>query len=236
MRRSFAPFALLWLVVVAQSIAQTVAKQDTPESLTATYNQAMLAKQWPQAVAAAQQLVGLKATSLNLRYLGNAQLYSGLSDEALATYGQAIAAAEKEKPAEGKPLKEWNDGLSQIYVGKGNALLKLKRTSEAIETYNQAAGLAINAGKAYFNVCAVYYNNGNTKDSAAACRKSVQADPTMANAWFVLASDLFADAPIADSKVTATPEMREALEKYLALAPQGPHAVDVKEMLEMLTK
>jgi len=40
----------------------------------------------------------------------------------------------------------------------------------------------------------------------------------------------------AQSKVQASPETREALEKYLALAPDGPHAADVKAMLEMIAK
>jgi tetratricopeptide (TPR) repeat protein len=134
-------------------------------------------------------------------------------------------------------LVNWKDGLSQIYIGKGNALLKLKRTEEAIEAYNQSAGLASNAGQAYFNLCAVLYNMVKTQESAAACRKCVQADPTKANAWFVLGSDLFADLPVtAQGKVQASPETREALEKYLALAPDGPHAADTKAMLEMLTK
>ena len=197
----------------------------------------MQAKEWPRAAATAQQLVALKATSLNLRLLANAQLYSGSADAALATYDQALAAARHEKPAGGQPMNEWNDGLAQIYIGRGNALLKLKRTAEAIETYNQAAGLASNAGLAYFNVCAILYNIGNTHDSAAACRKCVQADPTRANAWFILGSDLFADSPIdSQGKVIASPETREALEKYLALAPDGPHAADVKAMLQMIAK
>ncbi|MGA3262776.1 MAG: hypothetical protein ABSC47_01885 [Terracidiphilus sp.] len=196
----------------------------------------MQAKEWSSAVATAQQLVALKATSLNLRLLANAQLYSGSADAALATYDQALAAAEKEKPAEGQPMNDWKDGLAQIYIGKGNALLKLKRTTEAIDAYNQSAGLASNAGLAYFNVCAVLYNNGNTHDSAAACRKCVQADPARANAWFILGSDLVADAPIDNGKVVATAETREALEKYLALAPDGPHAADVKAMLQMIVK
>ena len=237
MRRSFALFALLLLVVVARAGSQAPTAQNTPESLTAAYNQAMQAKEWPHAVAAAQQLVGLKATPLNLKLLANAQLYSGSADEALETYNQALAAAEKEKPVGGQPMNEWKDGSAQIYIGKGNALLKLKRTAEAIEAYNQSAGLASNAGLAYFNLCAVLYNNGNTQESAVACRKCVQADPSRANAWFILGSVLFADSPInAQGKVTASQEMREALEKYLALAPDGPHAADVKAMLEMIAK
>ena len=207
-----------------------------PETLTAAYNQAMQAKDWPRAVTLAQQLAAQQATSLNLKLLGNAQLYSGSADAVLATYEQALAAAEKEKPADAQAVVKWKDGLSQIYIGKGNALLKLKRTAEAIAAYNQSAALASNAGQAYFNVCAALYNIGNTHDSAAACRKCVQADPSRANAWFVLGSDLFADAPINNGKVAATAETREALEKYLALAPDGPHATDVKAMLEMIAK
>jgi tetratricopeptide (TPR) repeat protein len=240
MRRSApilaAAFLLLLFALPAAPQVSNSAGEQNPEALTALYQQAMLAKEWPRAIAAAQQLVALKATSQNLKLLGNAQVYSGAADAALATYEQALAAAEKEKPADDQAIGSWKDGLAQILIGKGNALLKLKRTAEAIETYNQAAGLASNAWQAYFNICAVFYNNGNTHDSAAACRKSVQANPSRADAWYVLGSDLFADAPIDNGKVAANPEMREALEKYLALAPDGPHAADVKAMLEMIAK
>ncbi len=241
MRRSIQILAaaLLQLLFVLPAAPQTSnsAGEQSSEALTAQYNQSMKAKDWPGAIATAQQLVALKVTSLNLKLLGNAQLYSGSADAALATYGQAMAAAQQEKPAQGPAMAGWKDGLSQIYIGKGNALLRLKRNDEAIAAYNQSAVLAANQGLAYFNICAVLFNIGNTKDSAAACRKCVQADPTRANAWFVLGSDIFADLPpVAHGKVAASPETREALEKYLTLAPDGPHAADVKAMLEMLSK
>ena len=213
------------------------ASQPEPDALTARYNQAMLAKDWPQAVTTARELVNVRATSENLKLLGNAQLYSGSASEALSTYDRALAAAELEKPAAGQAVDKWKDGEAQIRIGRGNALLKLHRNPEAIEEYNHAAELAANPAKAYFNVCAVLYNLGDTKNAPAACRKCLQADPSMANAWFVLASVLFADAPVsAQGKVTASSETREALEKYLALAPDGPHAADVKAMLEMMAK
>ena len=228
--------ALLPLLLGLPSAAQTAA-QNTPQALKATYDQAMQAKDWPAAIAAAQQLVDTNATSENLRLLGNAQLYAGAAEASLATYDRALAAAEQEKPAEGQPDAAWKDGVSKIYIGKGNALLKLHRNPDAIDAYNRSAELASNQGLAYFNVCAVLYNIGDTKNSAAACRKCVQADPSRANAWFVLGSDLFADLPVtAQGKVMASPETQEALEKYLELAPDGPHAADVKAMLDMLAK
>src|ERR1035441_284534 len=129
--------ALLPLLFVLPAAPQTSnsAGEQSSEALTALYNQAMQAKEWPRAVAIAQGLVEIKASSLSLKLLANAQLYSGSSDAAVATCGQALGAAEKEKPAEGPAMAGWKDGLSQIYIGKGNALFKLKRNDEAIEAY-----------------------------------------------------------------------------------------------------
>jgi hypothetical protein len=39
--------------------------------------------------------------------------------------------------------------------------------------------------------------------------------------------------PIAKDITTLSAETRQALEEYLELAPEGPHAADVKAMLEM---
>lgn len=233
MHRSVVLLALLSLVLAARFGAQAAA-QDTPEALTTAYNQALQAKDWNGALTAAQKLVDLRATSENLRLLAIAQLDSGASEASLATSERAIAAAQQEKPAPGQPDAAWKDSLAQIYNVRGNALLRLHRTDEAIASYNRAAELASNPGQAYFNVCAVLYNIGKTADSAVACRKCVQADPTRVNAWFVLGSDIFADARIENGKVVLPDEARQALQKYLELAPDGPHAADAKAMLEMV--
>ena len=232
------PFLLA--VQVSPQAAQAGA-QNTPQTLKATYDQAMLAKDWPAAVAAAQQLVGTNATSANLLLLANAQLYAakatGEEEACLATYDRAFAAAQQEKSAQGQPDQAWNDGVAKIYIGRGNALLKLKRNADAIDNYNRAAELSSTPGKAYFNICAVLYNTGDTENGPAACRKAAAADPTNANAWFVLGSFLFANAPIDSNKMVAvTEEGSEALQKYLELAPDGPHAADVKAMLDMAPK
>lgn len=234
-RRLLVAAALLPLLLALPSAAQTGA-QNAPLALKATYDQAMQAKDWPAAVAAAQQLVDANATSANLFLLGNAQLYSGATEASLATYDRALAAAEQEKPAQGQPDSAWKDGVSKIYIGKGNALLKLKRNADALYAYNRSAELSSNPGKAYFNVCAVCYNTGDTTGAVTACRKSVQADPTNANAWFVLGSSLFAGAPVGTGKIVISDETRQALEKYLELAPNGPHAADAKAMLDAAAK
>ncbi len=223
-------------ILSAVSQATFISAEKQAEILANRYSQAMQTKDWTSAVATAQQLVALKPKATNMKLLADALLFSGSANAALTTYDKALAKAQEEKPAEGESLIEWKDGLAEIYIGEGNALLKLKRTVDAIAAYNQSAAFASNAGRANFNICAVLYNNGNTRESAVACRKCVQADPTRANAWFILGSVLFADAPIDNGKVAATAETRLALEKYLELAPDGPHAADVKAMLEMIAK
>ncbi len=230
---------LLAFLFVRLSKPQTASGtgQTTPEARAAAYDAAMKSRDWVNAVAVAREAVENNATSVNLRRLADAQLYAGAQDQSLATYERALAAAEQEKPAQGQPDADWKEGIAKIYVGKGNALLKLHRTSDAIESYNRSAEFAANRGLAYFNICAVLYNLGNTQDAPAACRKCLQADPSRANAWFILGSVLFADAPIAaKGKIALSVEGRQALEKYLELAPDGPHASDVKAMLEMAVK
>jgi hypothetical protein len=246
MRRRFlivAAAAFLPLLLGVPVAAQTAA-QNTPQALKATYDQAMLAKDWPAALAAAQQLVDANASSANLLLLANAQLYAttgnsdtGPMEAALATYDRALAAAEQEKPAQGQPDTAWKDGVAKIYVGTGNALLKLKRTPGAIDNYNHAAELSSTPGKALFNICAVLYNTADNENGPNACRKAAAADPTNANTWFVLGSFLFVDAKAdASGKFVVSAECRHALEKYLELAPNGPHADDVKAMLGMAAK
>lgn len=225
----------LTLLSALPSAAQTPA---TPGSLASQYAQFMQARDYAAALAAAQQLVALNPTAENLRLLANAQLYSGASADALATYDRAIAQASKEKPPEGQDLSAWKETMANTWTGKGNALLKLHRNTDAIAAYNQAATFAANPALAYYNICAVLYNTGDIQNTPAACRKALQADPSKADAWFILGSVLFADAPLdaTKSKPVISAEARQALEKYLELAPNGPHAADTKAMLEMAAK
>jgi tetratricopeptide (TPR) repeat protein len=248
-RTVFVAAATLSVFLLAVPAGPQTRAQSTPQALKATFDQAMQARNWTAALAAAQQLVNANATSANLLLLGNAQLYAatgpsdtGAMEASLATYDRALAAAQQEKPAPGQPDQAqpdqaWKDGVSMIYVGKGNILLKLKRTPEAIDNYNRAAELSSNPGKAYFNVCAVLYNTGDVNGAVTACRKAAAADATRADTWFILGSVLFVDAkPDAQGKFVISAECRQALEKYLELAPDGSHAADTKAMLDMVAK
>jgi tetratricopeptide (TPR) repeat protein len=197
----------------------------------------MLAKDWAGAMNAAQQMVEAHETAENLMLLGNARLYSGASADALATYEHALTQSQTEKPPEGLPLVDWKDLQAKIYIGRGNALLKLHRNEDALESYQRGADLSSKPGQAHFNICATLYNTGDVPRAIPACRKAAAVDPARANTWFVLGSLLFVDAKAdAQGKFIISSECRQALEKYLELAPDGPHAKDTKEMLDMSAK
>jgi tetratricopeptide (TPR) repeat protein len=244
MRRPLLLPALLLLALVVPANPQAPAAQSTPETLTTAYNLAMQLRDWPAAEIAARKLLVLSGSSQNLCLLANAQINGGIAlrdsaaiEAALDTYNQAIAAAQQQKPAQGQPDAGWKDNLAKIFIAKGNALLKLHRDAGAVEAYNHSAEFAANPGKAYFDVCATLYNSGDMHDAAAACRKSLQADSSGADAWFILGSVLFVDATAdANGKFVISAEARRALEKYLLLAPNGPHAPDVKQMLDAAAK
>lgn len=227
----------LCAAVPAMSQAPSGTDQNTPESLKTAYDHAMQAKDWVGAVAAAQKLVDLRASADNLLLLGNAELYSSAPQDSLATYDRILAVVQQEKPPQGQSDTAWKELVGKITLDKGNAYLKLRRNSDAIAEYNRAAEIAPDPSLAYWNLCAADYNVGDTSNAVHACRKAIQADPTRADAWFVLGSLLYVDAKLdAQGKFVITDECRQALSKYLELAPSGPHVADVKAMLDMVGK
>jgi tetratricopeptide (TPR) repeat protein len=226
----------LALLFTGYSMPQTTggAGQNTPETLRATYDQAMKARDWAGALIAGQQLVNMSASAEDLLLLAEAQLSSGANEAALATADRALDVVKKEKPAE----EDQSDGgrkelRSKIFLARGDALLGLRRNHEAIDAYNRAAALASNPGVALFDICSAYANSGDPQGARPACRKATQADPTRADAWFLLGSLLYGDATVdANGHLAITEECREALKKYLDLMPDGPHAADANSMLQ----
>ena len=68
---------------------------------------------------------------------------------------------------------------------------------------------------------------------AAAADKAIAADPTKADAYYIKGQALIPKATVdpKTQKIIAPPGCVEAYQKYLELAPKGPHAEEVKEIL-----
>ncbi|HEY4678474.1 MAG TPA: tetratricopeptide repeat protein [Candidatus Angelobacter sp.] len=206
-------------------------------ALIAQLNPALQAKDWATAEPILTKLVAMNPNRWDYQQaLGNAQLNLNKFDEAVATYEKAIPLAENATKTDPKadPAKA-KAGVAQMLTSEGNAYLKLKQNDKAIAAYTKAASMDPNPGTAFFNICATQYNTGNTQGALAACDKAIAADPNRADAYFIKGSLLVGDSKLdKEGKMQAPAGTSEALNKYLELAPDGPHANDVKAMLQAI--
>ena len=206
-------------------------------ALIAQLNPALQAKDWATAEPILQKLITMNPARWDFQQaLGNAQLSLGKYDDAVATFDKAIPLAENATKTDPKadPAKA-KAAVAQMLTNEGNAYLKLKKNDKAVEAYTKAAAMDPNPATAYFNLCATQYNSGNTQGALAACDKAIASDPNRADAYFIKGSLMLGDSKQdKDGKLQAPPGTSEALNKYLELAPDGPHAGDVKAMLQAI--
>ena len=223
------------IVLASPSIApaQGAPVQQTPgevNALIGQVNAAMAAKQWQQAVDTLGTLIALDSRWEYFQQLGDALANLGRYADALGAYDKALAGEQTDRKT---PGGKTDAAQSQLWIRKGNAFLKLKRTDEAITAYTQAARLSPTPGTAWFNLCAVEYNQGLTDGAIIACNASIAADPTRADAYFIKGSALYGNGTLdRNNKFVLPAGTLEALRKYLQLAPAGAHADDVRAMLD----
>jgi tetratricopeptide (TPR) repeat protein len=224
-----------------EEIKKQNAKAESFNALIKQVNDAMNSKNWAAAIPPLQQLI--VGDPNNWQYysgLGDAQLNLGQYDQAVENYQKGIQVAQSNtavdahNAAANDPAKK-KAAIGHMLTSEGNAYLKLHKNKEAVDAYTQAASMDPNPGIAYFNLCATEYNTGNTEGALDACDKAIAADPNKADAYFIKGSLLIAGSKTDSSgKITAPPGTSEALNKYLELSPNGPHANDVKQMLEYI--
>jgi tetratricopeptide (TPR) repeat protein len=232
--------------------AEVVASNQKIQNLNALLTQARTdnkAGNYDAAITAMQQATTAKPDEGILWItLGDAQL--GAADAAAKTakaagnpsdpavtakYGDAATSYKKGidlNAASKKPNPEtagagYNQ-LGQVYAKQGNA-------KDAADAYEQAAkAMPANASMYYFNEAATLYNSGKLPEAEAAADKAIAADPKKAEAYYIKGQALITQATVdpKTQKIVAPPGTVDAYKKYLELAPDGPHANDVKGILE----
>jgi tetratricopeptide (TPR) repeat protein len=148
--------------------------------------------------------------------------------DAAASYkkGLELNAASK-KPSPEAAAAGYNQ-LGQTYAKMGNA-------KDSADAYEMAAkAMPANAAMYYFNEAATLYNAGKLPEAEAAADKAIAADPKKADAYYIKGQALIPQATVdpKTQKIVAPPGCVEAYQTYLELAPDGPHAADVKGILE----
>jgi tetratricopeptide (TPR) repeat protein len=211
------------------AVQKANAEAQAENTLIAQAQTAMDMKDWQAAEAPLQKLVSMDPGHWEYRQnLANVQMNLRKFPEAAQSYATAIQAA-------GADPDKNRTAIGVMLVSEGNAYLKLHRDADAIAAYTKAAPLSADPAVAWFNICATEYNTGNTAGALASCDQAIALDPKKADAYFIKGSLLLAASTLgADNKPVAPAGTVEALQMYLKLAPTGPHAADVQQMLDYL--
>ncbi|HEY7680275.1 MAG TPA: carboxypeptidase regulatory-like domain-containing protein [Terriglobia bacterium] len=117
------------------------------------------------------------------------------------------------------------------------ALVNVGQVQEAQGELMKAAQMdAVNAHQYYFNLGAVLVNTNHMQEASDAFRKATEANPTFADAFYQLGVTLIGMATVDPATGAMVPPAgtKEALEKYVQLAPDGPNAAAAKSLIETL--
>jgi tetratricopeptide (TPR) repeat protein len=150
---------------------------------------------------------------------------------AIASYQKALdlnAKAPKPRP---ELVGSVNNQMGQIYGKTG----KIKEASDAYDAAAKAD--PTKAEMYYYNEAATLFNastsTGKVDGVVEAADKAIAADPTKPEPYYIKSqglAPLITQAP--DGKTfVAPPGLVDACNKYLELAPAGPHAQDMKDLL-----
>jgi tetratricopeptide (TPR) repeat protein len=118
------------------------------------------------------------------------------------------------------------------------ALVNVGQVQEAQAELMKAAQMdAVNAHQYYFNLGAVLVNTNHMQEASDAFRKATEANPTFADAYYQLGITLIGMASVdpGTGAMVPPPGTKEALEKYIQLAPTGPNAEAAKSLIDTLS-
>jgi tetratricopeptide (TPR) repeat protein len=205
------------------------------KALNDTFNagkEALNAKNFDVAIDSFQKGVEMDANqnviwaNLADAYVGQAGAKTGADQQ--ASLGKALDAYSK-----AIALKPDNPAYHNNYA---LTLGRAKKFDEAQAELNKAAQLdPPQAGRYYYNLGAVYVNDGQSAAAEAAFKKAIEANPEYADAQYQYGSALSARlATDKEGKVIAPDGMKEALEKYLSLDPMGQYAEAAKGLLQAI--
>ena len=158
------------------------------------------------------------------------------SDPAITSkYTEAIASYKKGIDLNAASKKPNPEVAGAAYNQLGVAEARAGNAKEASDAYDNAAkAMPANAGMYFYNEAAVLYNAHKLTEAGAAADKAIAADPKRADAYYIKGQALIPQATVdpKTQKIVAPPGCVEAYQQYLELAPDGPHAADVKGILQ----
>jgi tetratricopeptide (TPR) repeat protein len=158
-------------------------------------------------------------------------------DDVTKNYSDAVTNYKKSIDLNAASKKP--DPLTQAtaYNQMGNCLAKAGKLDDASAAFESAVKLQpASAGVYYNNEAAVLFNANQMDGALAAADKAIAADPNRPDPYFIKGQVLIAKTTLdpKTNKLVAPPGCAEAYQKYLELAPDGPQAPTVREVLTSL--
>jgi tetratricopeptide (TPR) repeat protein len=177
-----------------------------------------------------------KNTAIVLQNLGAAY-------ECAGKYGDAVTAFQKSidaQPSAGTYTR-LSTNLANAAVEQNDPNVLQQKVNDAGAACDKAAALdPASAAVCWKNLGIVLYNKQHQKEAVAAFQKATTADPKDAQTWFLLGSSLTAmiDTKMEGNKMVAVipPGTKEAYQKCIDVAPNGPYAPQAKEGLNELAQ
>jgi tetratricopeptide (TPR) repeat protein len=218
----------------SQERAEAIKKRQELTTKFGGAMEAMKAKDYDTAIAQFEAAAAVDAT----QHVIFAQLGEAWGGKATASKDPAQKKEFYTKSIDNyKKAIELKADDASYHNNYGLALANMGNATEAQAELTQAATLdPVNAGQYYFNLGAVLVNKGQMKEAAEAFTKSTQTTPPFVEGYYQMGVTLIGMATV-DPKTGAMvpPEgTKEALEKYLAAAPNGPNAAGAKALLDSL--
>ncbi len=160
-----------------------------------------------------------------------------LQDDAVkSSYASAATSLQKaaDLMAAAKPPAVEQEAT--VYNQLGSVYGEGGKASDAPAAFEKAASLdPKGAAQYYTNEAIIFDHNGGGDPEVAAAEKAIAADPNKALPYYLKGQALLAKATVdAKGQIVPPPGCVDAYQKYLQLAPDGPQAPAVKDVLTQM--
>lgn len=160
--------------------------------------------------------------------LARSQLGLKKYDESEANYRKALALETNAKKPKPEVIGVADAGLGEVYARQG-------KVTEANAAFDAAA--KADPTRAAFhlrNEAVIFFQEKNTDAQVAAADAAIAVDPNQPILYYIKGQGLIQKATVdpKTSRIVLPPDCTEAYQKYLALSPTGPYAVEVKGILD----
>lgn len=161
-----------------------------------------------------------------------------MQDDAVkSAYSSATDAYKKATDLMAANPKPNPEQQANVYNQLGNAYGDSGKASDASTAFDKAASLDPKGAAMYYtNEAIILDRNGGGDAEAAAADKAIQADPSKPLPYYLKGQSLLSKATV-DNKtgqIVPPPGCLDAYQKYLQLAPDGPQAAAVKDILTQM--